>query len=109
MLWLHECREAQAGRLVGQGLKLFLPPKSSAIVRERLAHLAHSSASWELCEFNERENSLLQIEVADRGNVATRFRISAAVCCGSGAARLSGYGHAAALHFAGDRTGAGGD
>jgi hypothetical protein len=39
ILWLETCRQAQAGKLVVEGLKLFLPAGSSSLTRERVAHL----------------------------------------------------------------------
>ena len=37
ILWLNACRESQNDRAVVEGLHLFVPPKSSGIVRERIA------------------------------------------------------------------------
>ncbi|HVO80938.1 MAG TPA: hypothetical protein VMT28_09410 [Terriglobales bacterium] len=73
ILWLDACREAQAGKAAVEGLKLFLPPESSSLTRERMAHLNRSAAKWQLYELDERENSLKEIDVSDRGNVATRL------------------------------------
>jgi hypothetical protein len=73
VLWLDACREAQDGRAVVEGLQLFVPPQSSAIVRERMAHLNCSAANWQLYEFNERHDELGEIDCSDRGNVATRL------------------------------------
>jgi hypothetical protein len=73
ILWLGACRRAHAGELVVEGLKLFVPAKTSALVRERMAHLNRGAAKWELYELDEREDDLRQIEIADRGNVLTRL------------------------------------
>jgi len=73
ILWLDTCRESQAGRLIVQGLKLFLPRGKSALTRERMAHLNPEAAKWELYELEERDDDLKQIDISDRGNVDTRL------------------------------------
>ena len=73
ILWLDSCRTTHAGKLVVEGLKLFVPQSSSSLVRERIAHLNSSAAKWELYELEERTDELKQIEIHDRGNVVTRL------------------------------------
>ena len=73
ILWLHECREAQAGKMLVEGLTLFVPKESSGLVRERMANLNRNVAKWSLFELDEREDALLEIDCSDRGNVATRL------------------------------------
>jgi hypothetical protein len=73
ILWLEECRRSQAGKLGVEGLKLFLPPGGSALTRERMAHLHSGAAKWQLYELDEREDCLKEVDVPDRGNVATRL------------------------------------
>jgi hypothetical protein len=73
ILWLHECRQAQAGKALVEGLMLFVPPGSSGLVRERMANLSQHAAKWSLFELEERHDALVEIECADRGNVATRL------------------------------------
>jgi len=73
ILWLEACRVAHSGKLVVEGLKLFLPVGSSVLTRERMAHLHCGAAKWRLYELNEREDSLAEVDVADRGNVRTRL------------------------------------
>ena len=73
LLWLEYCRGKEASRAVVEGLKLFLPPGSSAVVRERLACLDHARAKFELYEFDEAEHSLQLVDCRDRGNIATRL------------------------------------
>lgn len=73
ILWMNSCREAQDGRVVVQGLKLFVPSGTSALTRERMAHLSRDTAKWQLYEFEEREDSVCEMDCADRGNVATRL------------------------------------
>jgi hypothetical protein len=50
ILWLDVCREAQAGKMAVEGLKLFLPAGASALTRERMAHLHGDAAKWQLYE-----------------------------------------------------------
>jgi hypothetical protein len=74
ILWLDFCRLSDAGaRLQVEGLKLFLPPGTSELTRERMAHLHPGAAKWQLYEYDERESEFREIDVSDRGNVATRL------------------------------------
>jgi hypothetical protein len=83
ILWLDVCRSshsvAQNATRVGQpsswveGLHLFVPAGSSALVRERMVNLNRNAAKWSLFEFDEREDSVAEIDCSDRGNVATRL------------------------------------
>ncbi|MGB7643510.1 MAG: hypothetical protein WBL82_19635, partial [Terriglobales bacterium] len=73
MLWLHECRHSQAGKMLVEGLVLFVPPGSSGLVRERMANLNRKAAKWRLFELDERHDALVEIDCSDRGNVATRL------------------------------------
>jgi hypothetical protein len=73
LLWLDYLREREAGRKHVAGLKLFVPPNRSAIIRERIAHLNRELASFELSEFNQKDDSVELIDAADRGNIATRL------------------------------------
>ena len=73
ILWLDVCREAQAGKMVVDGLKLFLPSGTSALTRERMAHLHPDAAKWQLYELENREDHLKEIDVSDGGNVRTRL------------------------------------
>lgn len=73
ILWLDVCRLAHAGKLVIEGLKLFVPEGCSALVRERMAHLNFDAAKWQLYELAERAEELKRVEISDRGNVSTRL------------------------------------
>ena len=73
LLWLEACREREAGRTLVEGLKLYVPSRSSATLLIRMAHLDHEAAKFELFEFEERDESLLQIDSADHGNIQTRL------------------------------------
>ncbi len=73
ILWLDVCRERQSNNLLVEGLKMFVPSGSSALVRERMANLNRDAAKWSLFEMDERHDALVEIDCADRGNVATRL------------------------------------
>jgi hypothetical protein len=73
ILWLDTCRQMQAGKLVVEGVKLFVPAGSSGLTRERIAHLNPNAAKWQLYELEERDDDLKEIDVSDRGNVSTRL------------------------------------
>lgn len=73
MLWMDYCRERQATRCHVEGLKLFLPAGSTAIVRERMAHLNRVAAKWELFSLDESAEYVEQLETTGCGNVETRL------------------------------------
>ena len=73
ILWLDVCRQAQAANVLVEGLKIFVPNGTSALVRERMANLNRDAAKWSLFELEERHDALVEIDCADRGNVATRL------------------------------------
>jgi hypothetical protein len=73
LLWLEHCRVKEAARTVVEGLRLFVPCGTSAVVRERLACLDHALAKFELYEFHEAEQSFQQLDCHDRGNIATHL------------------------------------
>jgi hypothetical protein len=73
ILWLDVCRLAQARKIVVEGLKLFLPAGTSALTRERMAHLHRDAAKWQLYELEDREDHLKEIEVSDGGKIRTRL------------------------------------
>jgi len=73
LLWLQACREREAGRMVVEGLRLYVPPKSAATLRIRMAHLDHSAAKFQLYELDERDESADQIDHSDHGNIQTRL------------------------------------
>jgi len=73
LLWLDACREREAGRSVVEGLRLYVPPKTSSTIQIRLAHLNHAAAKFQLFEFDERDESSVQIDLADHGNIQTRL------------------------------------
>jgi hypothetical protein len=73
ILWLDVCRQARASNVLVEGLKMFVPAGTSALVRERMANLNRDAAKCQLFELDERHDTLVEIDYADRGNVATRL------------------------------------
>jgi len=73
ILWLDACRRSQDARVLVEGLKLYLPAGTSALTRERMAHLHKGAAKWELLELDERNDEVTSIDCADCGNLATRL------------------------------------
>ena len=73
ILWLDVCRQSQAGKCLVEGLKLILPAGTSAVCRERMAHLNPDLAKWQLYELDEKQDALTRIDLLDRGNLQTRL------------------------------------
>ncbi len=73
LLWLDHCRQHLAEKAHVEGLKLYVPRGCSDIVRERMAHLNHAAARFELYELDERERSVTPVDCHDRGNISTRL------------------------------------
>jgi hypothetical protein len=72
LLWFDYCRN-QETRAHVEGLTLCVPPGTSAVMRERIAHLDPNAAKWHLYELEERDAALREIDCRDRGNIATRL------------------------------------
>jgi hypothetical protein len=73
LLWLESCREREAGRTVVQGLRLYVPRRTSDTLRLRMAHLNRNFAKLQLCELDEGDESSTEIDCADHGNIDTRL------------------------------------
>lgn len=73
MLWMDYQRQHLAGRAHVEGLKLFLPPGRSAIVRQRTAHLNAEAAKWPIFDLDERTEICEPVDSADFGNINTRL------------------------------------
>lgn len=73
LLWLEACREREAGQSVVEGLRLFVPPGSSTTLQIRLAHLDQDRAKFEIIELDERDESTVEIDYSDQGNINTRL------------------------------------
>ena len=77
ILWLDHCRKTHAARLASQlhveGVKLFVPAGASDLVRARMAHLNHDAAKFRLYAVNQREDSLVELDCRDCGNINTRL------------------------------------
>ena len=84
ILWMDLCRQnpcfAQDRAVtlhprssLVEGLILFAPSGSSSLLRERMANLNRAAAKWKLYELNERDDSAVEIDCSDRGNMTTRL------------------------------------
>jgi hypothetical protein len=73
LLWLVACREREAGRNLVEGLQLYVPPGSATTLQIRAAHLDHAAAKFQLFEFDEGDESIIQLDLADHGNINTRL------------------------------------
>jgi hypothetical protein len=73
LLWLQACREREAGHSVVEGLRLYVPAKTSATLQIRLAHLDQNAAKFQHFELEERDESSEQIDFSDQGNIHTRL------------------------------------
>jgi hypothetical protein len=73
ILWLEASRRMCPAWILIEGLKLFVPPGTSAVLQQRIAHLNRDLAKWELYELDERTEQLTAFDTADAGNIATRL------------------------------------
>lgn len=73
LLWFHYCRERDAARSVIEGLRLFVPRGRAAVIQARMHYLNRAAFRFELFEFDERLESLEQMDLSDQGNIATRL------------------------------------
>lgn len=73
LIWLQACRESEAGHSVVEGLRLYVPARSSSTLQMRLAHLDHDAAKFQLFEFDERDESVNSVDFTDQGNIDTRL------------------------------------
>lgn len=73
LLWLQSCREHEAGRCLVEGLKLYVPVKTSATLQIRLAHLGQNATKFQLFELEERDESFTPVDFSDQGNIQTRL------------------------------------
>jgi hypothetical protein len=73
ILWLEACRISQRDRSVVEGLVMIVPKGTATLTQQRMAQLHPEAAKWSLYEFDQRENEVNQIDLSDRGNLATRL------------------------------------
>src|SRR5581483_3487462 len=72
LLWLEHLRK-HCGQGFLESLALFVPAKSSAVVRARMAHLARGVCKWQLFEVDERSAGLQEMDSTDAANIDTRL------------------------------------
>jgi hypothetical protein len=73
ILWMEHLRQRFAGHAHVEGLKLFLPSGRSDVVRQRAANLDPEAAKWQVCELDERAETVQAFDIADSGNIITRL------------------------------------
>lgn len=73
LLWLQACREREAGHCLVEGLRLYVPARTSATLQIRLAHLDQNAAKFQLFELEERDESFTPTDFTDQGNINTRL------------------------------------
>ncbi len=73
ILWMDYQRQHLAGRAHVEGLKLFLPPGRSEMVRQRAGQLNAEAAKWQIFELDERSEICEPMDCADSGNIITRL------------------------------------
>src|ERR1700734_1277213 len=73
ILWLHHCREHAGGRRLYQGLKVIVPRGAATPTLSRMAWLNDEAAKWELWEFEQSSEELMQRDANDQGNLSTRL------------------------------------
>ncbi len=73
LLWLDACRLAQRDRRVVEGLAMVLPKGTVTLTLQRMVHLRPTVAKWQLHEFDERNDVLSPVDIAECGNLATRL------------------------------------
>jgi hypothetical protein len=56
-----------------EGLQLYVPPGSAITLQIRAAHLDREVAKFQLFEFDERDESIRQLDLGDHGNINTRL------------------------------------
>jgi hypothetical protein len=56
-----------------EGLVLIVPKGTATLTQQRMAHLHPSGAKWNLYEFDQREDALVETDLSDSGNLATRL------------------------------------
>ena len=73
ILWLEACRLREKSRCLVEGLALIVPKGTATLTQQRMAHLHPSGAKWSLYEFDQREDALVETDLSDSGNLATRL------------------------------------
>ncbi len=73
ILWMDYQRQRLAGRAQVEGLKLFLPPGRSEVVRQRAANLNADLAKWQIYELDEHSETVEAFDITDSGNINSRL------------------------------------
>jgi hypothetical protein len=73
ILWLDACRLHQQSRCLVEGVVVIVPKGTATLTQQRMAHLHPTGAKWSLYEFDQREEALVETDLSDGGNLATRL------------------------------------
>jgi hypothetical protein len=73
ILWLQACREHAGGRRLYQGLKVIVPRGTATLTLSRMAWLNDEAAKWELWEFEQSSEEMVERDANDQGNLRTRL------------------------------------
>jgi hypothetical protein len=73
VLWLAHCRENAGGRRLYCGLRMIVPRGTATLTASRLSWMNTDAAQWELWEFDQNTEEMVQRDAADHGNLTTRL------------------------------------
>jgi hypothetical protein len=73
ILWLEACRISQQAHRLVEGIVMIVPKGMSTLTQQRMAQLHPTAAKWSLYEFDQSEDSFVECDLGDRGNLATRL------------------------------------
>jgi hypothetical protein len=73
LIWLEHCRQVESLKAVVEGLHLFVPKGSSAVVRARAAYLDHKCAKFRIYELEEDTGMIQEFDLDSLANLETRL------------------------------------
>jgi len=73
LLWLEDCRQRAAGRMIIEGLRVCAPSGRSTTLQLRMAHLNHQRARFELCEFDETNAAVTEVKIEAATELESRL------------------------------------
>jgi len=73
LLWLDHCRQHADARRHFGGLKVVVPVGAWRTTAERMAHLNHAAAEFQLFTLDERSEELTAVDFRDIGNLDARL------------------------------------
>lgn len=73
ILWLQYCRDRGDGRRLYEGLRVIVPPGTAMLTLARMQWLRTDAGKWELYEFDQSKDVLIERDPYDSGNLVTRL------------------------------------